>query len=299
MYLVNKVNVIMLTEYILTCKMLAQHGLGRSAGVRRSGWKSQFCVGKRWITPLWVGSELLPQAKEFKYLLFTSEGKMEMDRRIGAAPAEMWALYQTIVVKRELSQKAKLSIYQLIYVPTPTCGHELWVVTERMRSQMQGAEMSFLHRVSGLCFRDKVRSSDTWRELGVEPLLLRVKRSQLRWFRQVIRILLEAFLWRFSGHVQLVGDPRLDPKHAGGITYLIRAGTASGSPQRSCKILQGRVTSGTACLACCPRDPAPDKQKMDGWMLTSIKKSWNLHKIMALKLAYRHRLHAKFGRALT
>lgn len=36
---------------------------------------------------LHIGSELLPQVKEFKYIgvLFTSEGKMEIDRQIGAA----------------------------------------------------------------------------------------------------------------------------------------------------------------------------------------------------------------------
>ena len=49
--------------------------------------------------PLQVGEELLPQAKEFKYLgvLFTSEGKMEreMDRRIGAASADLRALCQS------------------------------------------------------------------------------------------------------------------------------------------------------------------------------------------------------------
>ncbi len=42
---------------------------------------------------LWVGTELLPQAKEFKYLkvLFTSAGKMEggMDRLIGVAAEVM------------------------------------------------------------------------------------------------------------------------------------------------------------------------------------------------------------------
>ncbi len=67
---------------------------------------------------LWVRSELKPQAKEFKYLgvLLPSEGKMEheMDRQIGAVAAVTKLLYWTIVVKRELSQKAKLSIYQLI-----------------------------------------------------------------------------------------------------------------------------------------------------------------------------------------
>ena len=44
----------------------------------------------------------------------------EMDRQIGAASAVMRALYRTVVVKRELSRKAKLSIYQSIYVPTLT-----------------------------------------------------------------------------------------------------------------------------------------------------------------------------------
>ena len=72
---------------------------------------------------LQVGSELLPQAKEFKYLrvLFTSEGKMELeiDRWIGAASAVMRALYQSVVVK-ELRWKANLLIYQSIYVPNFT-----------------------------------------------------------------------------------------------------------------------------------------------------------------------------------
>ena len=84
------------------------------------------------------------------------------------------------MVKRELSQKAKLSISWSISVPTLTYGHELWVVTERMRSRIQVVEMSFLRGVSGLSLRDRVRSSAIREGLGVEPLLLRVERSQLR-----------------------------------------------------------------------------------------------------------------------
>ena len=43
----------------------------------------------------------------------------------------MWRLKLSIVVKRELSQRPKLSMYRSIYVPTLT--YELQVVTERMR----------------------------------------------------------------------------------------------------------------------------------------------------------------------
>ncbi len=93
-----------------------------SAHTRQFAVKCE-AVGMRVITSLPENGapELLLQVKEFKYLgvLFTSEGKMdrEMDMRIGAAAAVMRGLYQTVMVKRELSRKAKLSIYQSIYVP--------------------------------------------------------------------------------------------------------------------------------------------------------------------------------------
>ncbi|KAK3518499.1 hypothetical protein QTP70_001476 [Hemibagrus guttatus] len=120
-----------------------QHALGRfaaeceAAGMRVSTSKSEAMVldRKKVACTIQVGGEVLPQVEEFKYLgvLFTSEGRMdcEIDRRIGAAAAVMRSMYRSVVVKKELSRKAKLSIYQSIYVPTLTYGHELWVMTER------------------------------------------------------------------------------------------------------------------------------------------------------------------------
>lgn len=83
----------------------------------------------------------MPQVEKFKHLriLFMSERRRE---QIGAAAAVM------------LGIKAKFSIYWPVYVPTLTCGHELWVVTERTRSWIQAAEISFLRRVAGLSFSD-------------------------------------------------------------------------------------------------------------------------------------------------
>ncbi|TWW71143.1 hypothetical protein D4764_17G0006260 [Takifugu flavidus] len=153
-----------------------------AAGMRISTSKSKAMVlnRKKEECLLRVKEEILPQVEEFKYLgvLFTSEGKMEqeIDRWIGVASA------------RDLSQKAKLSIYRLIFIATLTYGHELWVMTERTRSRVQAAEMSFLRRVAGLSLRDRVRSSAIWEELGVEPLLLRIERSQMRWLGHLVRM---------------------------------------------------------------------------------------------------------------
>ena len=57
----------------------------------------------------------------------------EMGWKIGAAGAVLRSLCRTIVMKRELSQKAKLSIYCSLSVPTLTYGHEGWVMTKRKR----------------------------------------------------------------------------------------------------------------------------------------------------------------------
>ncbi|KAK3556755.1 hypothetical protein QTP70_016699 [Hemibagrus guttatus] len=48
--------------------------------------------------------------------------------------------------------------------------------------------MSFLHRVAGRFLRDRVRSSVTREELGVEPLLLHIERGQLRWLGHLFRM---------------------------------------------------------------------------------------------------------------
>ena len=61
-------------------------------------------------------------------------------------------------------------------------------MTERSRSRIQAAEMSFLRRAAGHSLRDRVRSSVTREELGVEPLLLRIERSQLRWLGHLYRM---------------------------------------------------------------------------------------------------------------
>ena len=56
--------------------------------------------------------------------------------------AVLHALHCTVVMKRELSWKAKLSIYQSVFVPNLTYGHEQWIMTERTRLRVQGEKPS-------------------------------------------------------------------------------------------------------------------------------------------------------------
>ena len=97
-----------------TCDL--QHSLDRfsaeceAAGMRISTLKLKAMVLSR--KPM---DCLLRVGNEFKYLgiLFSSEGtrEREMGRRIGAVGLVLRSLCCTVVMKRELSQKANLSIY--------------------------------------------------------------------------------------------------------------------------------------------------------------------------------------------
>ena len=93
---------------------------------------------------------------------FTSDGKQdeEIDIRTSKANEVMQALRCSVVMKRELFKKVKLTIFRSIFVPILSYGHESWVMTERMRSQMQASEMRFLRRIEGVTLLDKVPNSE-------------------------------------------------------------------------------------------------------------------------------------------
>ena len=166
---------------------------------------------------LQVNGATLKQVEKFKYLgvAFTSDGRQdeELDTRIGKASAVMRALHYSVVMKRELSKKAKLSIFKAVFVPILTYGRESrWVMTKRMLSQVQASEMSFLRRIERVTLFNKVRSSEIRKSRNIKPLLLRIERSQLRWFGHVSRMPQErlpkqALLAKTNGR-RSVGRPR-------------------------------------------------------------------------------------------
>ena len=172
----------------------------------------------------------LKQGETFKYLgvAFASDIRQdkELDTRIGKASAVMRALNHSVVMKQQLSKKAKLSIFKTVFVPILTYGHKSWVITKRVQSQVQASEIRFFQKIEGVALFNKVRSSDIRKCLNIEPLLLRIKRFQLRWFGHVSRMPQErlsnqALLAKTNGR-KPVGRPRTN----GPITLRILDGIA-------------------------------------------------------------------------
>ena len=89
--------------------------------------------------------------EKFKYfgVTFSSDGRKDnkLDTRIGKASAVMRQLFRSVVLKRELCTNAKLSVFRSVFVSILTYNHECWIMTERVRSRVQAAEMGFLRKV--------------------------------------------------------------------------------------------------------------------------------------------------------
>ena len=86
----------------------------------------------------------------------------------------MRALYYSVIMKRELSKKTKLSIFKTVFVPILTDGHESLVpeITETVQSLVQASQMRFLRRIEGVTLFNNVRSSVIRESLYIKPLLL-------------------------------------------------------------------------------------------------------------------------------
>ena len=112
---------------------------------------------------LQVNGATLKQVEKFKYLRFAitsgSRQDEELHTQIGKASAVIRALHYSVVMKRELSKKAKLPIFKKVFVPILTYGHESWVMTERVRSHVPASEMRFLRRIEGVTLFNKVLGS--------------------------------------------------------------------------------------------------------------------------------------------
>ena len=111
-----------------------------------------------------VNKATLKQVEKFKYLgvAFTSDER----RRTGYPNSQGLCSNASFVLfschETRIVNKAKLSIFKVVFVPILTCGHESWVVTETERSQVQASEMRILQRIKGviLCVTNVTRCLD-------------------------------------------------------------------------------------------------------------------------------------------
>lgn len=136
--------------------------------------------------------KLIEQVETFKYLgiNINREGKedAEINGRIENTTKLYYALSNSFLRKKEISERTKMSVYNAIYRPILMYGSESWVMDRRTESKIQAMEMRYLRAVKGVTRKDKIRNEVIRQDLKVEPIIETIKRQKMKWFGHMIRM---------------------------------------------------------------------------------------------------------------
>ena len=66
-------------------------------------------------------------------------------------------------------------MYKTLAVPMVTYGSEIWALKKKDKKRIEAAEMKILRRTAGVSLRDRQRSEEIRKLLGVTPIVQRRK----------------------------------------------------------------------------------------------------------------------------
>ena len=132
----------------------------------------------------------LKQVQEFKYLGVAIDAKGGSQVAIRARVAAAWNKWRelsVVICDRKMPRKLKVKLYNTIIRPVLLHGAEVWTVGKREERILETTEMRMLRRIKGVTLRDRERSADIRRELGVNDINEKVKEIRMRWYGHVRR----------------------------------------------------------------------------------------------------------------
>jgi len=93
------------------------------------------------IASEWSITETGGEVQVYLGIVFTSDGRQdeELDTSMGKASAVMRALQYSVVMKRELLKKAKLSVFKTVFVPNPRLWS--WVLDNDRKNTIASASV--------------------------------------------------------------------------------------------------------------------------------------------------------------
>ena len=170
-----------------------QVGMERK-GLKVNTGKTEVMVSSKAETRITVkdkNDDKLNQVDRFKYLGVTvsKEGGFEQAVRARITAAwNKWRECSGVIYDRKIPRKLKVKIYTTVIRPVLLYGAEVWTTRKKEEKLMETTEMRMLRRIKGVTLRDKQKSDEIRKELGVCNIIKKVKEARLRWFGHVERM---------------------------------------------------------------------------------------------------------------
>ena len=160
-------------------------------GMKVSRAKTEYmCLNGTPLGNVKMQSAQLPQVTEFKYLGSTlqSDGNMttEINKRNQCGWND-WRKMSSVLCDKRVPPHLKVNIYKTIVQPAMLYGMETMPVTSSQMKKLEVTEMKMCRWACGHTLRYHVRNDDIRKNLKVENITERCRKTRLRWFGHVKR----------------------------------------------------------------------------------------------------------------
>lgn len=135
--------------------------------------------------------EELKQVNKFKYLGVTISDKGDSATAVRARVMAAWAKWRElagVIGDRKMPRRLKTKLYSTIIRPVLLYGAESWTMGKKEERILEATEMRMLRRIKGVTLKDKERSENIRKELGVDDINEKVREIRMRWYGHVMRM---------------------------------------------------------------------------------------------------------------
>ena len=123
------------------------------------------------------------QVNKFKYLGVTISEEGGSEEAVRASVSAGWGKWRDlfgVICDKKMPRELKIKFYMTVIRPILLYGAECWTVRMKQEQILEKTEMRMLRRRKGVTLRDRVKSADIRKELGVSSTQEKVREMRLR-----------------------------------------------------------------------------------------------------------------------
>ena len=127
----------------------------------------------------------------FCYLGVTISEEGGSEEAVRARVSAAWGKWRDqsgVISDKKMPRKLKMKLYMTVIRPVLLHGAECWTARKKEEQILEKTEMRMLQRIKGVTLRDKVKSVDIRKELGVNSILEKVREMRLHWYGHMQRM---------------------------------------------------------------------------------------------------------------
>ena len=87
-----------------------------------------------------------------------------------------------------MPRKLKIKLNMTVIRPVLLYGAECWTIRKKEEKNLEKTEMRMMRRIKGVTLRDRIKSVDIIKELGVSSIQEKVREMRLRWYGHIQRM---------------------------------------------------------------------------------------------------------------